>query len=73
MLQAHPKRIPEAENHQDFPSECIRFLSYRLFFAYALQAPEVALNQELLHLAVRENIRRIAGSMASQKVVEKAS
>lgn len=57
-----PKEYLRRENHQDFPSECIRFLSYRLFFAYALQAPEVALNQELLHLTssrkpIQDNFR----------------
>ena len=34
--------------------------------------PANALNQALLHLTVRENMRRIAGGVASQKVVEKA-
>ena len=34
--------------------------------------PANALNQALLHLTVRENIRRIAGSVAPREVVEKA-
>lgn len=31
------------------------------FSTYGLQAPEVALNQALLHLTVRENMRSILG------------
>ena len=69
------------ENPDDFPPQVFFWdvlvahpKSYFIVFFHQLLAkhPANALNQALLHLTVRGNIRRIAGGVASQKVVEKA-
>ncbi len=62
VLQAHPKRIPEAEKSSGFSVRMYSVLILSSFFAYALQAPEAALNQELLHLTsprkpIQDNFR----------------
>lgn len=54
------KHIPKEYLRREiirFPASGIQFLSYRLFFAYSLQTPEVALDQAFLHLASAKTIQ----------------